>query len=133
MASSPRFPYLYQAVRAGIQLVPDPAPRGRYFGVSAETGNLGCDALVAAWFAEYYDRERSEDQDSMLRLFLSVDLAAAYPILDRDMGAGCPAGAIDDCPHPSIGRTLERQIIHLQDRHGLTREQVATWLEERHL
>ena len=68
-AKHPRFPSLAHAVRAGIQLVPDEAPRRRYFGVSAQTGRLGCDALAAAWLAEYYDRPRSESDDPGLRVF----------------------------------------------------------------
>jgi len=130
---SPRFPYLYRAVRAGIQLIPDPAPPNRYFGVSPATGRLGCDALAAAWFAEYYDRERSENQDTMLGLFLSVDLAGAYPVLHKDMGPGCPADPTGSCPHPNPGRAVEQKIIHLQDRHGFSREEVADWLEARGL
>jgi hypothetical protein len=124
-----RFAYLHQAVRAGIQLIPDEAPPSRYFGVSPNSGRLGCDALAAAWFAEFYDRERSEDQDAMLKLFLSVDLASAYPVLHEDMGPGCPSGpSAGSCPHPDVGRALEQKIIHLQDRHRFSREQVADWL-----
>jgi hypothetical protein len=119
---------LHQAVRAGIQLIPDPAPTGRYFGVSAATGRLGCDALAAAWFAEYYDGERN-DQDPGLGSFLSEDLAKAYPQLRLDLGPNCPWGPTSSCSHSNMGRSLEQKIIHLQDRHQLSREKVADWLQ----
>lgn len=129
MASS-RFPHLFQAVRAGIQIVPDSAPPGRFLGVSPATGRLGCDALTAAWLAEFYDRDRSDTGGWMLRLFLCADLAEAYPVLRYDMGASCPAGPTSSCRHPNtIGSSLEQKLIHLQDCHGLTREKVADWLE----
>ncbi len=127
----PRFPYFAQAVRAGIQIMPDAAPLRRYFGVSPATGRLGCDALAAAWLAEYYDGERpAHDEDSGLRGFLSVSLTDAYPVLTQDLGPECPAGPRDRCPAPGrAGRTLEAKIIHLQDEHGISREQVADWLQ----
>jgi hypothetical protein len=126
----PRFLTLAQAVRAGIQLVPDGAPARRYFGVSAETGRLGCDALAAAWFAEYFDGTREEDQDRGLRAFLSAPLLDAYPVLTKEVGASCPIRA-DNCPRPRGGATVEAKIIHLEDEHGFSREQVAQWLEDR--
>jgi hypothetical protein len=130
----PRFESLAHAVRAGIQLVPDPAPPRRYFGVSPETGRLGCDALAAAWFAEYYDGARQDDEDRGLHRFLSTPLHEAYPALTSDMGPGCPLD-VRDCPSPnrSPGRFLEAKIIHLEDEHGFTREQVALWLQDRRL
>jgi hypothetical protein len=128
----PRFPTLAHAVRAGIHLIPDPAPPRRYLGVSPDTGRLGCDALAAAWFAEFYDGTRTDDEDRGLRLFLSSPLADAYPALRRDFGPGCPIEA-EDCPRPAGGRTLEAKIIHLEDEHGYTREQVVEWLQERGL
>ena len=128
--SSARFPHLYQAVRAGIQIMPDPAPSGRFLGVSPTSGRLGCDALAAAWFAEFYDRERTEDHDATLGQFLSADLARLYRVLDFDMGPSCPAGPTGSCPHATkIRPSLEQKIIHLQDCHGFTREKVADWLE----
>ncbi len=127
---SARFPNLYQAVRAGMQIMPDAAPPSRYLGVSPVTGRLGCDALAAAWFAEFYDCERSEGRDEALTLFLSAKLEAVYPVLREDMGPGCPAGPTGSCAHPGSGRALEQKIIHLQDRHGFTREKVADWLQE---
>jgi hypothetical protein len=130
MASHPRFGSLAQAVRAGIQLVPDPAPHRRYFGVSSETGRLGCDALAAAWFAEYYDGERSPDEDWGLHRFLSARLAEAYPVLSEDLGLDCPLGPNANCSVPDKpGRTLEAKVIHLQDEHRVSREKVADWLE----
>ena len=126
----PRFSSLAHAVRAGIQLVPDPAPPRRYLGVSPQTGRLGCDALAAAWFAEFYDGTRAEDQDRALGAFLSRPLIEAYPVLAEDLGPRCPLGA-DDCPRPIGGRSLEAKIIHIQDEHGCTRQQVAEWLEKR--
>ncbi|HTY40810.1 MAG TPA: hypothetical protein VMH79_02940 [Thermoanaerobaculia bacterium] len=119
-------------MRAGIQLVPDPAPPRRYFGVSAATGRLGCDALAAAWFAEFYDGTREEDDDGGLGLFLSAPLAEAYPVLLRNMGPDC-ALLSEDCPRPAGGYSLEQKIIHLQDEHGYTREHVVFWLEQRGL
>ena len=128
----PRFPTLAHAVRAGMQLVPDEAPPRRFLGVSAETGRLGCDALVAAWFAEYYDGARLADEDRGLARFLSTPLHEAYPVLARELGAGCALDA-PDCPAPSRppGRFLEAKIVHLQDEHGFTRDQVAQWLDDR--
>lgn len=131
-AKHPRFSSLARAVRAGIQLIPDEAPRGRYFGVSPDTGRLGCDALAAAWFAEYYDGERTDDEDRGLSPFLSRPLDDAYPELTREMAPGCALGA-PGCPAPDRppGRSLEAKIIHLEDQHAFTREQVAQWLEDR--
>ena len=129
MAEHPRFESLAKAVRAGCQLIPDPAPPGRYFGVSSSTGRLGCDALAAAWFAEFYDGVRPDDEFASLRRFLSEDLAEAYPVLGKDLGPGCPSGSESTCPHRSEGRTLEQKVVHLQDRHGFTRDQVAAWLQ----
>jgi len=128
--SHPRFPSLAAAVRAGIQLVPDPAPPRRYFGVSADTGRLGCDALAAAWFAEYFDVERiSEDEHAGLARYLSSPLAEAYPVLKRDVGPSCPLGAHERCPRPEGGRTVESKVIHLEDEHGYKREAIAEWLQ----
>lgn len=129
-AKHPRFATLAQAVRAGMQLVPDEAPRRRHLGVSAESGRLGCDALAAAWFAEFYDSTRAEDEDQGLGLFLSRPLVNAYPVLAKDVGHGCPIGA-EDCPRPSGGATVQAKIIHLQDEHELTRPGIADWLESR--
>ena len=132
--SHPRFPSLASAVRAGIQLMPDAAPPRRYFGVSAETGRLGCDALAGAWFAEFYDAERSTaDDDQGLTAYLSSPLVEAYPALRQDMGPGCPLGAHEPCPRPKGGRTVETKIIHLQDEHRFSRERIAEWLDERGL
>ena len=129
----PRFPSLSRAIRAGIQLVPDAAPPRRYFGVLAVTGRLGCDALAAAWFAEYYDGARPEDEDRGLKLFLSAPLHDAYPALASDAGVGCALG-LRDCVAPERpGRSLEAKIIHLQDEHGFSRDQVADWLETQRL
>ena len=89
-AKHPRFATLAQAVRAGMQLVPDEAPRRRHLGVSAESGRLGCDALAAAWFAEFYDSTRAEDEDQGLGLFLSRPLVNAYPVLAKDVGHELP-------------------------------------------
>ena len=127
-AKHPRISSFSHAVRAGIQLVPDPAPPRRYLGVSAATGRLGCDALVAAWFAEFYDRTRIGDEDTGLRAFLSTSIVDAYPILRVEMAPDCPLSAVD-CPQPVGGRVVEAKIVHLQDEHGYTREQVAAWLE----
>lgn len=127
---SARFPHLYQAVRAGIQIAPDPAPPGRFLGVSPLTGRLGCDALAGAWLAEFYDRERTEEHDATLAQFFSADLAGLYEVLTFDMGPSCPAGPTTSCPHSTkIRPSLEQKIIHLQDCHGFTREKVADWLE----
>lgn len=113
-----------------MQLVPDAAPHRRYLGVSAATGRLGCDVLAAAWFGEFYDAERLPDQDWGLHHFLSAPLAEAYPVLSTDQGPDCPWGPNADCPKPERpGRTLEAKIIHLQDEHGLSRENVADWLQ----
>ena len=128
----PRFFALHQAVRAGIELVPDPAPPRRYFGVSEATGRLGCDVLAAAWFAEFSENDREDDEHSSLTQYLSRPLLDAYPVLVRDLGMGCPVGPDDKCPKPKGGTILERKIIHIQDWHGFTREQVADWLQERH-
>jgi hypothetical protein len=127
----PRFRLLSQAVRAGIQIVPDAAPPRRFFGVSAETGRLGCDALAAAWFAEYYDSERLPGpEEHGLDEFLSVRLTEAYPVLKKVLGPGCPAGPGDRCPTRGRGgQTLEAKVIHLEDEHGLGREKVADWLQ----
>jgi hypothetical protein len=128
----PRFESLAHAVRAGIQLVPDAAPPRRYLGVSAATGHLGCDALAAAWLAEYYDGERSsEDEHGGLDRFLSASLAGAYPALRTELGNDCPAGPDDRCPAPlRAGRTLEAKLMHLQDEHTMSRVEIADWLED---
>jgi hypothetical protein len=115
-----------------MQLMPDEAPRHRYLGVSAETGRLGCDALAAAWFAEFYDSARPDGEGRGLEAFLSRPLVEAYPVLHSVIGAACPIGAAD-CPKPRAGETVEAKIIHLQDEHEYSREQVARWLEGRNL
>lgn len=131
-ARHPRFESFAHAVRAGMQLVPDGAPLHRYLGVSAETGRLGCDALAAAWLAEFYDSTRAEGGDRGLQFFLSRALVDAYPVLHSAVGSGCPIGAVD-CPNPGGGETVEAKIIHLEDEHEFSREQVAQWLEARKL
>lgn len=117
-----------------MQLVPDAAPPRRYFGVSHESGRLGCDALAAAWLAEFYDAERAvADEAAGLTDFLAAPLNEAYPVLRKDLGEACPVGAHAPCPRPKGGRTVEEKIVHLQDEHGFSRERVADWLHEQGL
>jgi hypothetical protein len=126
----PRFPSLSAAVREGIRLVPHEAPRGRFFGDSPQTGRLGCDAVASAWFAEFFDEGSAESADVGVRAFLASPIADVYPVLRSRVGLGCPIGAVS-CPTSRIGETVEAKIIHLEDEHGFTREQVAQWLEDR--
>jgi hypothetical protein len=128
----PRFSSLAQAVRAGIRLVADAAPRGKYFGVSPLTGRLGCDAIASAWIAERLEGKRPEAAEVGLRAFLARPLVDAYPALRSDAGPGCPIEAAD-CPTFQVGDTVEAKVLHLEDEHDFTREQVAQWLEGRDL
>ena len=125
-----RFRSLADAVRKGCQLVPDPLPARRYVG-PAGSGRLGCDALVAAWFAEYAEEGVQLDDPNLTQYrYLSGELSDAYPVLSMDLGPGCPSGPQSLCPKPGdLGQTLEAKIIHLQDEHGLSREQVIAWLD----
>lgn len=115
-------------MRVGCELVPDPAPARRYVG-TAESGRLGCDALAAAWFAEFSDTLPPTDPDDALHRHLPTELTDAYPVLTMDLGPGCPSGPQSVCPkRGDSGHTLEVKIIHLQDEHGFSRENVVAWL-----
>jgi hypothetical protein len=113
----PRFSSLAQAVRAGIQLVPE---------------DLGCDSLVGAWFAEYSDGTQPEEKDLGLQAALSTPLNDAYPVLLGYFGPVCPIEA-DECRTPGGGWSVEAKIIHLEGEHEFSREQVARWLQDRDL
>lgn len=127
---SPRFPSLSAAVRAGIRLIPDEAPRGRFFGDSPATGRLGCDALASAWFAEFFDGRPAESVDIGLRAFVASPIANVYPVLQSKVRPGCPIES-GVCRTTRVGETVDTKIIHLEDAHGHSREQVALWLEDR--
>ena len=122
--SLPRRRSLSRLVRDGIQLHPiPPVQPGDPAG-----GRLGRGALQAAWLA-LYPKARGPG-DNPTALYVSGDLASDYPELREDMGPGCPWGPTGSCPAPTEpGRSLEQKIIHLEDRHWLTRERVADWLE----
>jgi hypothetical protein len=65
--------------------------------------------------------------------YAAADLVECYPELREDFGVFCPYGQGSRCREwpPLSSRSLEVAIIRLEDAHGLTREQVADWLEER--
>ena len=109
---SARFPYLFQAVRAGLQIVPDAAPPGRFLGVSPASGRLGCDALAAAWVAEFFDRERTAEHDATLGQFLAADLAGLYPVLAFDMGPELPGWSDDLLPSFEVDPPITRAEDH---------------------
>lgn len=116
-----RFKTLSEAVRHGCARFPLPSrnlhdPAG---------GPFGRGALHAAWVAEF---ER-DHPDGYSRL----NLVERYPELREDFGICCPSGESSMCgswPSPGAGsRSFEQAVIHLEETHKRSREQVAQWLE----
>lgn len=121
-----RFRSLSAAVRAGAQVHPLGPPPEPFIG-----GRQGRSALVAAWLA-HFDVPPGPEAD-VSRGYTTAGLAGLFPELIDDsgkrIGPGCPAGPTGTCPHPDVGLSLEQKIIHLEDRHRFTLEQVANWLQ----
>lgn len=115
--SRPSFKTLSEAIRHGIplQTVPDPPD-------PAIGGRQGRGALQAAWRARHPETSAS---------YVSTRLAEDFPELHKPAGNSCPAGPNTSCPEwpKQNPRTLEVAIIHLEDTHAFSREQVASWLE----
>ena len=119
-ASGPRrFKTLSAAVRDGCARYPLP----RLDSHDPAGGRFGRSALNAAWIAEF----EKDHPDG----YLTADLEGRYPELREEFGPFCPYGESTQCRvwPPPHSRTLEAAIIHLEDTHKRTREQVARWLE----
>jgi hypothetical protein len=104
---------LSDAIRLGAMIRPQ--AHGRFF----RDGNscaLGA-ALEASGLA-VYDEEYSMDEQAPLSDRLIVDHAA----LIHECPAGC--SEFSHLPH-----RIDAVIVHLNDRHEWTREQIADWVE----
>lgn len=116
---------LSAAVLAGCQIHPLTMAAGRI------GGRQGRSALVAMWVSQFAE-PRDPDEPDVTRGYTADGLALLFPELRDGTGmkldVGCPAGPIDICPFPDFGATLEQKIIHLEARHGFSREHVAAWL-----
>lgn len=109
---------LSAAIRRGAALHPQGQPH-MYFRRDSKTKEVvGSTALGAAWAAAGEEPNRLTTQG----------LYARFPVLRTEKSAACPARGT--C---RTGATLDAHIIHLEDRHGWTRERVACWLEAQRL
>ena len=81
-------------------------------------------ALQAAWLAQFPDATGPRDA-------LSAELLPYYPELREAFGDSCPYGPNPSCPAwPRCEeRTLEQPIVHLEDVHHETREEIIRWLD----
>jgi hypothetical protein len=102
---------LASAIRAGAARRPDQA-FGDYF-----VGNRASCALGAAY-------------EGMYRL--ARDMDGKRPTKDLTSFFDCLEGIVRGCPIEGCKKRLllSAMIVHLNDHHEWSREQIATWLEE---
>ncbi len=98
-------------IRAGAQRRPDQA-YGDYF-----SGQRASCALGAAY-------------EGMYRL--PREVGGLHPSKDLEWFFDCLEGTVRKCPSEGCRKTLALAsiIVHLNDDHRWTREQIATWLED---
>lgn len=115
----PRFHRLSSAIAEGIRLLSD-SERGAWGGgvrMSALCGK----SLAAACIGQF-------DSNTERLLREGVDLVGSlrvlYPSLAEAVVHGCSRW------RPRDRQTLEDNILHLEDCHGFSRDQIVTWLRE---
>ena len=102
---------LAAAIRAGAARRPDQA-FGDYF-----VGQRASCALGAAYEGIYR---------------LAQDMDGRHPTRDLTIYFDCLEGSMRSCPIEGCKKRLllSAMIVHLNDHHAWSREQIATWLEE---
>jgi hypothetical protein len=116
----PRFHRLSSAVAEGIRLTSDSdrSVPGAGFRMAALCGK----SLSAACVGQF-------DSNTERLLREGVDLVGSlrvlYPALATPVVHGCSRWRATE------GQTLEDNIVHLEDCHGFSRDQIVTWLRER--
>jgi len=116
----PRFHRLSSAIAEGIRLMSDSerVVPDSGFRMAAVCGK----SLSAACLGQF-----DGNTERLLRdgVDLVGSLRVLYPALATPVVHGCSRW------RPSEGQTLEDNIVHLEDCHGFSRDQIVAWLRER--
>jgi len=117
----PRFHRLSSAIAEGIRVLPESASSMTESGLRMSAALCG-ESMAAACAGQW-------DGQTERMLHEGVDLVGSlrvlYPALCARIVHGCKLW------RPTSEQTLEENILHLEDCHGFTREQIVAWLRER--